>query len=231
MDNQELLNKLNSLKFSFDENDVIDYQYLLTLIYQNYTNQNPDPQICQSIGVIMNLFNNIYNWESRLEPNTKDIDIKNINNIQNYILLFLQIRYDLNESNNQKISSGTIDNIEICLSNLDQTYIPEQEETIVSPKVEEINITPQSVFISQQQQPTFQTLILQDKMLNKDYLKTYLYFKHKREYKCDICGLSEWQNEPLNLIVDFIDRNLENQNVNNLRFLCPNCFSQVGYNG
>lgn len=46
------------------------------------------------------------------------------------------------------------------------------------------------------------------------------------EYKCNKCFLSEWQNKPITLHVDHIDSNWNNNNITNLRFLCPNCHSQ-----
>ena len=46
------------------------------------------------------------------------------------------------------------------------------------------------------------------------------------EYKCDICGINEWQGKKLTLTLDHIDGNNTNHSLNNLRFLCPNCDSQ-----
>lgn len=68
-----------------------------------------------------------------------------------------------------------------------------------------------------------------DVILNENYLKEYFIRKEKIPYECKVCGLIEWQNEPLPLNIDYIDKNPLNQNVENIRFLCPNCFSQVGW--
>lgn len=68
-----------------------------------------------------------------------------------------------------------------------------------------------------------------DTLLNENYLKEYFIRKEKIPYECKICGLIEWQNEPLPLSIDYIDKNPHNQNIENIRFLCPNCFSQVGW--
>lgn len=54
------------------------------------------------------------------------------------------------------------------------------------------------------------------------------------EYKCLICGISEWIGKKLNLEIDHIDGNSEDNRIENLRFLCPNCHSQThtfGYRG
>lgn len=47
------------------------------------------------------------------------------------------------------------------------------------------------------------------------------------EYKCYICNISEWQNKKLMLQLDHINGNNENNELNNLRLLCPNCHSQT----
>lgn len=46
-----------------------------------------------------------------------------------------------------------------------------------------------------------------------------------REYKCEDCGLDEWQNVKLSLHLDHIDGDSFNNLPENLKFLCPNCHS------
>lgn len=48
-----------------------------------------------------------------------------------------------------------------------------------------------------------------------------------RGKKCECCGLSEWQNKPLQLEVHHIDGNHHNNALDNLKLLCPNCHSQT----
>lgn len=46
--------------------------------------------------------------------------------------------------------------------------------------------------------------------------------------KCSVCGIeSVWMNLPLTLHVDHIDGNHQNNNMENVRLLCPNCHSQT----
>ena len=46
-------------------------------------------------------------------------------------------------------------------------------------------------------------------------------------YKCELCQINAWQGRPLNLQLDHIDGNRLNNNLINLRLLCPNCHSQT----
>lgn len=48
-----------------------------------------------------------------------------------------------------------------------------------------------------------------------------------REEKCEICGLTEWRNNPILLQVHHIDGNRQNNDLSNLQLLCPNCHSQT----
>lgn len=47
------------------------------------------------------------------------------------------------------------------------------------------------------------------------------------EYKCALCGLSEWMNKPLVLQLHHIDGDSSNNTLENLQLLCPNCHSQT----
>lgn len=43
------------------------------------------------------------------------------------------------------------------------------------------------------------------------------------EEKCGECGLTEWRNVPIPLHLEHIDGNHFNNNLTNLKILCPNC--------
>lgn len=49
----------------------------------------------------------------------------------------------------------------------------------------------------------------------------------KQDYKCLICKISEWNKKPIKLQIHHIDGNKNNNSVENLQFLCPNCHSQT----
>ena len=44
-----------------------------------------------------------------------------------------------------------------------------------------------------------------------------------KEAKCEICGLKEWLGNPIPLELDHIDGNHYNNELNNIRIICPNC--------
>jgi Zn finger protein HypA/HybF involved in hydrogenase expression len=55
------------------------------------------------------------------------------------------------------------------------------------------------------------------------------YLKEKFGEECVECGQkSTWNNKPLVLQLDHIDGNSDNNKLENLRLLCPNCHSQTG---
>ena len=51
--------------------------------------------------------------------------------------------------------------------------------------------------------------------------------KEEKNNTCESCGLNQWNDKPLVMEVDHIDGDVNNNNINNLRVLCPNCHSQT----
>lgn len=58
-------------------------------------------------------------------------------------------------------------------------------------------------------------------------LRKYMVNFYHILYECKFCKLHDWQGAPLVLEVDHIDGNHQNNVIENLRFLCPNCHAQT----
>jgi len=46
-----------------------------------------------------------------------------------------------------------------------------------------------------------------------------------KEHKCEICNITEWMGQKVPLELDHIDGNHYNNDLKNLRIICPNCHS------
>jgi hypothetical protein len=65
--------------------------------------------------------------------------------------------------------------------------------------------------------PYYQTLKLKKRLLSEGL----------KENRCDICGITEWNNKELFMQLDHIDGDSHNHRIENLRMVCPNCHSQT----
>jgi 5-methylcytosine-specific restriction endonuclease McrA len=71
-------------------------------------------------------------------------------------------------------------------------------------------------------------LKLEGPYISSSNLKKKLILFGLIENKCKICKIGpEWNNMPLTLQLDHIDGNRKNNNIDNLRILCPNCHTQT----
>jgi RNA polymerase subunit RPABC4/transcription elongation factor Spt4 len=60
---------------------------------------------------------------------------------------------------------------------------------------------------------------------NRYYLKGRLIAKGLKTRACEECGLSEWRGEPLALELHHINGDRNDNRVENLQLICPNCHS------
>lgn len=62
---------------------------------------------------------------------------------------------------------------------------------------------------------------------NRSVLRRYIIKNEIIPYKCAICGLTTWNNKTISLELDHINGINNDNRLENLRFLCPNCHSQT----
>lgn len=65
--------------------------------------------------------------------------------------------------------------------------------------------------------PEYQTNKLRRRLLKEGY----------KQHKCECCGLTEWNGEPIPLELHHIDGNSHNHLLSNLVLLCLNCHAQT----
>jgi hypothetical protein len=58
-------------------------------------------------------------------------------------------------------------------------------------------------------------------------LKKKIIRENLLSYECKCCGISDWNDNPLTLQLDHINGINNDNRLDNLRFLCPNCHSQT----
>ena len=66
-----------------------------------------------------------------------------------------------------------------------------------------------------------------NKRIRASKLKEKLLKEKIIENKCFICGINEWKGKSLVLQLHHIDGNPDNNSLDNLQLLCPNCHSQT----
>lgn len=63
--------------------------------------------------------------------------------------------------------------------------------------------------------------------VSTDRLKNRLLKEGLKEYKCEKCGIVQWNGEPISLQLHHINGSHTDNRIENLQILCPNCHSQT----
>ena len=49
----------------------------------------------------------------------------------------------------------------------------------------------------------------------------------ERGFKCEECGIFDWNGKPLSFQIDHINGDVKDNRAENLKILCPNCHTQT----
>ena len=70
-------------------------------------------------------------------------------------------------------------------------------------------------------------ILVRDSEYNRTKLKERLVKEGIKEYKCEYCGLTNWNGKPVSLQLHHINGIHNDNRLSNLQLLCPNCHSQT----
>lgn len=71
---------------------------------------------------------------------------------------------------------------------------------------------------------TLKEVFIKNSPVTQKVLRGYVERHSILEYKCSKCGCDgNWQNDIISLEIDHIDGDNTNNEISNLRYLCPNC--------
>jgi DNA-binding CsgD family transcriptional regulator len=68
---------------------------------------------------------------------------------------------------------------------------------------------------------------LLDGRRNRDHVKQRLIDLGLKENACELCGCSQWRGRPLSLALHHVNGEGQDNRLENLQLLCPNCHSQT----
>ena len=187
---------------SLNINNIKMYQDILLLLYEELSSN--DKYISNFIKTIFINVNKVLS----------NIQNENINELQNTSFP------DCFNCDRKFICQKDTRNVELIeqLHNEDQKRFSELTKN-VKDTIKEINENQLLLNIQQIQLPF-------NNNNDKDLIKEYLLNKNIFSNECSRCGIKTWNNKFLSMELDIFD--LNRFDINNYKFLCPNCYSQIG---
>lgn len=104
----------------------------------------------------------------------------------------------------------------------------------IKKRMQELNLTGKDfrrksvlIELNEQNQVNSEDLFCENSKHARSVLRRTVITEKLIPYKCAICGITEWQGKNLSLELDHINGINNDNRLENLRFLCPNCHSQT----
>lgn len=106
---------------------------------------------------------------------------------------------------------------------------------IIAERMDKLNITfGKKLSINQNgtiERLPLEKILTENSEYNRTKLKERLVQEGLKEYKCECCGISEWMGKPISLQLHHLNGVHNDNRINNLQLLCPNCHSQTANYG
>lgn len=81
--------------------------------------------------------------------------------------------------------------------------------------------------LSNNDKKPLEDILCENSTFTRYHLKQRLIEEEIFEYKCSECGITEWNGKTISLQLDHINGVSDDNRLENLRLLCPNCHSQT----
>ena len=72
-----------------------------------------------------------------------------------------------------------------------------------------------------------ESLLVAGRPVARGHLKLRLLAAGLKEARCEICGIDEWRGKPFSIALHHVNGDGDDNRLENLQFLCPNCHSQT----
>ena len=146
--------------------------------------------------------------------NIPKVDLQNlIDNSNSYSEILHTLKYDAKTGGGYKTLL-----LRIKSDNLDTKKLEENRTSISKSR---------NPFTNQKSLPLAE-ILTENSKYSRQALKRRLIKENVLEYKCCSCGITNrWNNKEISLHLDHINGVNDDNRIDNLRFLCPNCHSQT----